>query len=305
MNEPTNTPNQNSEEPSTDETKVITTEETEVATMDEVENERTPLTKKQIAAIVILAVIAVVSFFGPSALASEEGNFAGTYQTLTDKQNAVLGMTAASAGASTAITVLPGDVGTPVADKMADLSGYFIFILCAIFIEKWLLTTFGFIAFKIMIPIALILIIIGIVAASKGIQKMAAKLIIFALILFFIVPVSVMITDHMDESYQKSVDQTITEINEDSEELNAASEDEGLLDKIINTVKGGAMGIANKFKEKLTNFTEYVAYLIVTACVIPIGVILLIIWIIKMMTGVAIRLPKPKGSKVLHKIKGS
>lgn len=286
------------------ETNNMQINEMEEVVVDKIENEiRQPLTQKKIAAIIILVVMAFVSFFGFSALASDEGNYTGTYQVLTEKQNAVLGMTAATAVAATAITVLPGDIGTPVADEMADLSGYFVFILCAIFLEKWILTTFGMIAFKIIIPIALIAIIVGIVIANKGIRRIAIKLIIFALILFFIVPVSALITKEMDESYQESVNKTVTEINNDSEELNAASEDESALEKIINTFKDGAAGIANSFKEKLANFTEYVANLIVTSCVIPIAVVLLIIWIIKMMTGISIDLPKPKGSKVLHKFK--
>ena len=293
----------------TPENEIIETKETAAVETCDASSEvvgfasRQPLTRKQIATIVILLVMAFVSFFGFSGLASDEGNFTGTYQVLTEKQNAVLGMTAATAAAATAITVLPGDIGTPVADEMADLGGYFVFILCAIFLEKWILTTFGMIAFKFIIPIALIAIIVGIVIANKGIRKIAIKLIIFALILFFIVPVSALITKEMDESYQESVSQTITEINADSEELSAASEDESALEKIIGTFKDGAAGIANSFKEKLANFTEYVAHLIVTSCVIPIAVVLLIIWIIKMMTGISIDLPKPKGSKILHKIK--
>ena len=293
----------------TPETEIIETEETAAVETCDASSEvvdfasRQPLTRKQIVAIAILMVMAFVSFFGFSALASDEGNFTGTYQVLTEKQNAVLGMTAATAAAATAITVLPGDIGTPVADEMADLGGYFVFILCAIFLEKWILTTFGMIAFKVMIPIALIAIIVGIVIANRGLRKIAIKLIIFALILFFIVPVSALITKEMDESYQESVNQTITEINADSEELSAASEDESALEKIIGTFKDGAAGIANSFKEKLANFTEYVAHLIVTSCVIPIAVVLLIIWIIKMMTGISIDLPKPKGSKILHRIK--
>ena len=39
-----------------------------------------------------------------------------------------------------------------------DLSGYFVVVLCAIFLEKYLVTITGFAAFKVLIPIACVLI---------------------------------------------------------------------------------------------------------------------------------------------------
>lgn len=278
--------------------------ETEIAETGEAEYVRQPLGKRQIAVIVILIVFAIMSFFVFSGAASDEGNFSGTYKVLTEKQNAVLGMTAAATAASVAITVIPDDVGTPIAEELADLSGYFIFILCAVFLEKWLLTTFGLLAFKFIIPIAIAFLIIGMLIASEKMKKISVKFIIFALIVFFIVPLSAAITRQMDESYQANANQAVEEMNKDADEVNEASKDESALDKFLNTFKNGAIGLASKFKEKVSEFAEFVACFIVTTCVIPICVVLVIVWLIKMLTGADINPPRlPKGRKVLRKIR--
>ena len=43
-------------------------------------------------------------------------------QSLDDKKTTALELTAAATAASAAITLIPGDAGTPIADKLADLS---------------------------------------------------------------------------------------------------------------------------------------------------------------------------------------
>ncbi len=55
---------------------------------------------------------------------------------LEEKQTTVLELSAASAAASAAITLIPGDVATPIADKLADLSSHFLLVLCAVFLEN-------------------------------------------------------------------------------------------------------------------------------------------------------------------------
>ena len=50
----------------------------------------------------------------------------------------ILGLLAASATTSTAITVLPGDAASPIAEKLMDLSTYFMIVLAAIYLEKYL-----------------------------------------------------------------------------------------------------------------------------------------------------------------------
>lgn len=77
-------------------------------------------------------------------------------QSLDDKKTTALELTAAATAASAAITLIPGDAGTPIADKLADLSSYFLIVVCAIYLEKYLVTITGLAAFKLLIPIGCI-----------------------------------------------------------------------------------------------------------------------------------------------------
>ena len=89
---------------------------------------------------------------------SQPQTFSHAIESLEKKQETVLELTAASTAASVAITLLPGDAATPIADKLADLSGYFLIVLCAIFLEKYLLTIMAGAAFRVLLPLACVLL---------------------------------------------------------------------------------------------------------------------------------------------------
>ena len=90
--------------------------------------------------VVIPLLIALLSVFVLSGPASSPDLHGSTLAALEEKQTTVLELSAASAAASAAITLIPGDVATPIADKLADLSSHFLLVLCAVFLEKYLLT---------------------------------------------------------------------------------------------------------------------------------------------------------------------
>ncbi len=100
---------------------------------------------RTIVIIAILLAIAAVSFFWISGIASSEDSFTGTYSSLDEKRTTVTELMGVTAGSSTALSLLPGDAGSPIADQLADLSGYFMFILAAIYLEKWMVTIIAYI----------------------------------------------------------------------------------------------------------------------------------------------------------------
>ena len=81
-------------------------------------------------------ILALASIFGVAKITTDPAFYQKSIAALEEKQETVLELTAASTAASAAITLLPGDTATPIADKLADLSGYFLIVLCAIFLEK-------------------------------------------------------------------------------------------------------------------------------------------------------------------------
>ena len=91
------------------------------------ENEK----QKKILFALIPIVIALLSFFVIARFTSSTEFNAKTIQSLDDKKTTVMELAAASTAASAAITLIPG----MSISKLADLSSYFLIVLCAIYLE--------------------------------------------------------------------------------------------------------------------------------------------------------------------------
>ena len=89
------------------------------------------VTTKKAALAALLVLAALLSIFAVGKRASDPAYHQASIDALAEKQETVLELTAASTAASAAITLLPGDTATPIAEKLADLSGYFLIVLCA------------------------------------------------------------------------------------------------------------------------------------------------------------------------------
>ena len=73
------------------------------------------------AAVLLLVAILSITVVGKYASAPE--NHQKTIASLDEKKQTVMELTAASTVTSALITLLPGDTATPIAEKMADVSG--------------------------------------------------------------------------------------------------------------------------------------------------------------------------------------
>ena len=94
--------------------------------------------KKKWIIVAVWLLIAVLSFTVAAKYASAPEHHKEVISSLDEKKDTVLELTVAATATSALITLLPGDVATPIAEKIADLSGYLMIVLCAIFLEKYL-----------------------------------------------------------------------------------------------------------------------------------------------------------------------
>ena len=257
--------------------------------------------RKVIIVTAILLIIAVISFFWIAGIASAEENFDGTYKSLDARRVTVTELMGATMASSVAVSMLPSDVGNSIADRLADLSGYFMFILAAIIFEKWLCTLTGFLAFKILIPIACLILIAVQFFESEKLKAMGVNLLLVGILIFAIIPASTMITEKIDSSYQASVQQTIDESKENTKQVKKADKDSSWFEKAKDSLTAGVKNKIEQFENLLNRTIEHLAVLIVTSCVIPIAVILFFFWLIKLITGVSISLPRFKGSKMFKR----
>lgn len=292
------------------------------------------------AAVLLLVAILSITVVGKYVSAPE--NHQKTIASLDEKKQTVMELTAASTVTSALITLLPGDTATPIAEKMADVSGYLLVVLCAIYLEKYLVTITGYVAFTYLIPIACGLWIFNLIFANATLRKLATKLVVFGLAISFVVPASVKISDLIGDTYQAQIEATIedarntqnilensgvvddtnatettgtTEASEtvtgnvqEKENNNSGSVSNifdwakdaisGAKDSVTNVVENVTVSteeLVQKVENSLNHFIEAVAVMIITSCVIPMLVLLLFFWMVKIVLDVDLSGAKIKG----------
>ena len=234
---------------------------------------------KKIAAVLVLFVVLLLSVNVFSKAASDPENHTKTIEALDEKKADVLKLTAASAAASAAIAAIPGDATTPVANKLADLTSYFLIILVVVFLEKYLVTLTGYAAFSILVPAACILLGVGICLNRTFLKMLALKVAAFALVIFMIIPISMNVSAIIEETYDSSVEAVMEETEEITNEINESTDSEGnIIDKALSKITDGITGLLEKGEEVLNHFIEMIAVMLVTSCLIPILVVLFMVW---------------------------
>lgn len=253
--------------------------------------------------VVIPLLVAAFSIFVVSKWAVSPDSHRATLESLDEKKTTVMELTAASTAASAAITLLPGDTATPIAEKLIDLSGYFLIVLCAIYLEKYLVTITGYAAFTVLIPLACGAWVAGTFTERTMWKTLAKKLLIFGIAIFLVIPASVRVSNLIETTYEASIQETIdsaknsTELMEEStdeeteEENNSLS---GLFSKVTDKVTEVKDSVLHGAENILNRFVEALAVMLVTSCVIPILVLVFFVWLVKVIIGVDIEFPGKK-----------
>ena len=276
------------------------------------ENEK----QKKILFALIPIVIALLSFFVIARFTSSTEFNAKTIQSLDDKKTTVMELAAASTAASAAITLIPGDVGTPIANKLADLSSYFLIVLCAIYLEKYLVTITGYAAFKILVPIACVFFSGCLLWRKEILRVVAQKFLLFGLAVYLVIPASVKVADMIETTYASSIESTIETAKQTTDEIESETGESGQVDDkrsneksqsdsdsdskenaggffsgLFNKVQEGVSTATANVENVLNNFIEALAILLVTSCLIPILVLIFFVWLVKMLLGLNIDIP--------------
>ena len=84
---------------------------------------------KKIICIVILLVFALLSIFVVSRYATSPESYKATIESIDEKKATVMGLTATAATASTALAAIPGDVTTPIANQIMEISSYLLIVV--------------------------------------------------------------------------------------------------------------------------------------------------------------------------------
>ena len=136
--------------------------------------------------ILSLVLIAALSFFAAASVLPKIGFVQESLESVEESSNTVMKFSAATLSTSLAISALPDDFATPLADSLADMNIYFIAILVVLFLEKILIQYGIKAAFMILVPMACVLGILFIVTKRNLLKGLAVRLCVFGLAVAFL-----------------------------------------------------------------------------------------------------------------------
>ena len=241
-------------------------------------------------AIAVLVIIAVLSMTVLAGFASSPETYADTIASLDKKKITVMELTAATLAASTALSAVPGDATNPAANQIANLSNYLMIVVCAIFLEKFLLTVIGHVAFTYILPIACVLGILYVLTGGNFFKNLGIKLAVFSVVITLIIPASINVGEMMYATQEESVQQTIAAAQQDE----ANDKEESGLVALLSKAANNVTKLAETAKNMLNNFIDAIAHMIITLCIMPIAVVLLGLWMVKLMFGINVDAPVKK-----------
>ena len=193
------------------------------------------------------------------------------------------------------ISAIPDDTATPLAEEVAEFADYFLIVLVVLYAEKFLLTVFGLAAFRVFIPFACGLGIVTLFRANDGVRRLAWKLTLFALMIVLLIPsgmrVSGMITNSYSESITSAID-AAQDVPENAEDLTTQQSTD-----LLGRIAGAVGSLTDQAARVMNRFIEALAVMVVTSCVIPVVVLLLFLWFVRLLSGVDLirLLPDRKG----------
>ena len=262
-----------------------------------------PLLKRCIVALLIIAAL-LSEFVGRPHFENVE-TWSGCIEVIDAKKDNVLALTASTIALSAAISALPDDTGTPVAEQLTQLSSNLGIVLAVLYLEKYLLTIFGFLSFGVLGPAAFVLLAISLLAhghLSTGhmLFTLGIRLFLVGVIAIAVVPASVWVTQRIDETYQTSISQAESEGSaEESEPTDSEDqENKNFWDSIasgaaqlVSNLKDSVKSVTDGVVEQVTNLIEGAIVMIVTSCLIPLLVLAVFLWMGHSLMGIDVSVP--------------
>lgn len=257
-------------------------------------------TLKKTMFVAFLVLVAILSMFVVAPKVAQSDYTASIIHSIDEKAETVLKLSASSTLASVGVSAIPGDTATPIADKLADLTKYFLLILCVLYTEKYLLTLIGVGFFKYLVPALCLISIILVFWSPAALTRARRKLLAFGLVALLAIPTGILISDSIYGQFESSIGDTLAtaeELNAKTEGLSQADNDATYIEKWLNKISETASGLTDKAANALNRFIESIAVLIVTTCIIPVLILLLFIWLTKLIFGVEIPLDRNRQAK--------
>jgi len=238
--------------------------------------------------ILLLVLIAALSFFAVTAWLPETEFVADSIESVEESSNTVMRFSAATLATSVAISALPDDFATPLAESLADMNIYFVAILVVLFLEKLLIQYGMKLSFAIVIPLACLAGAVALGMKKDVLKNLAARLCILGLAVALVVPCSTHITNIVAADLTTYVDNTIEETTDGADKLHEAmengAEEKTIFEKLSDLFQTAIHDVSDlmlHFQNNIRRCMNSIAILILTNCLMPLLTFFILKWILK------------------------
>ena len=249
--------------------------------------------------ILILVLIGVFSFFVVTSWLPDRGFIKDSIESVEESSNTVMKFSAATLSTSLAISALPDDFATPLADSLADMNIYFIAILVMLHFEQLLIRYGVKLAFAIAIPVACGIGILSILLKKELLKGIAARVAVLGLAVALVVPCSTHITNYVAADLTAYVENTIADTEDGGDKLNEAmeggTEEQTMFEKLSDLFQTAINDMSNlmaHFQNTIRKCMNSIAILILTNCLMPIVNFFILKWILKETFHIALPMPQ-------------
>lgn len=230
--------------------------------------------------IILLVIAILLSVTVARPYLADPANHKETLAIIHESKGNATALTLSVTLASTAITLLPEDIGSPIADELSELSTPLLVIVCILFFEEYLLTAMEALVFNILVPAGCAFIIASLLLQRGSIRVIGYKILLIALVCAAVIPLSAGLTGLIQDTYAEKLNGIAVRMDEISvtfnEMLNAKD-----ITKFLSSLASGVSAILDLAKEALSLLIDGVAILLITSCVIPLLTAILFIWALK------------------------
>ena len=249
--------------------------------------------------ILILVLIGVFSFFVVTSWLPDRDFIQDSLESVEESSNTVMKFSAATLSTSLAISALPDDFATPLADSLADMNIYFIAILVMLHFEQLLIRYGVKLAFAIAIPAACGIGILSILLKKDLLKGIAARVAVLGLAVALVVPCSTHITNYVAEDLTTYVENTIVDTEDGADKLNEAmeggTEEQTIFEKLsdlFQTAINDMSNLMSHFQNTIRKCMNSIAILILTNCLMPLVNFFILKWILKETFHIALPMPQ-------------
>lgn len=256
----------------------------------------------KVLAKVLLAVFFIMLSVFVLAYEIPETKFVqSTVESLEKSRTKIMEFSGATIATSLAMSALPDDFASPLANTLTDMNTYFIFIFAVIFVEKLIVMEGIKLAFTYIIPIALVLYIFGMLLTMDRVKGFGIKLFVFGMAVVLVIPISTHFTEKVCEDYLVYVDETIKEANDGAQKVNeimSTEEDESTIFEKLSAAFKTAMkemsDLLEYFENVLKKCVNSIAIMMVTTFVLPLFVLFVFKWLLHELFSLNLSTPQVK-----------